>query len=357
VDAVQPILEEDPRDVPLEEKVDLLRAYNAIALGREGIASTNLLYRETVREKQFVSTEGTALREDLVTTGILGSIVSRRGSLTQDVRVSAGGSDGFQRVRGQEENFERRTKMALDLLDAKPAEGGTYDCILNPRLTGVFVHEAFGHFSEADIVESRPAIREKMALGAMLGTEDVTIVDDATMPGQLGFYRYDDEGVPVRRRPLMEKGVLTGRLHSRRTAAALGEPLTGHAVAEDYRYAPIVRMGNIHLEPGETSFDDLLARLGDGLYVVDVKGGQTSGESFSFGAQCAYEVKDGRLGGMVRDLNVLGNLYRTLGSVEAVGDRLSLSKAGSCGKGQANPRSCHGGPDILVRGLVVGGAS
>jgi predicted Zn-dependent protease len=355
VDDVRPDLVEDPRDVSLDEKVDLLRGYVEIPLAHEEIATTNLAYRETIRERHFVSTEGTAIREDLVTTACSGTVVARRGNLTQDVRMASGGSTGFQHVRGQEENLEARTKMALDLLDATPAKGGTYDCILNPYLAGVFAHEAFGHFSEADIVETHPSLGKKMALGAKLGSDVVTIIDDATRPGQLGFYRYDDEGVPVRRRPLMENGVLTGRLHSRRTAASFGEPLSGHNIAEDYRFAPIIRMGCIAIDPGENTFDDLLARLGDGLYIIDPKGGQTSGENFSFGAHCAYEVKNGKVGRMRRDLNILGNLYRTLQDIEAVGDEVDLSRCGGCGKGQLNIRSCLGGPDILIRNLVVGG--
>jgi len=234
-------------------------------------------------------------------------------------------------------------------------EGGTYDCILDPRLAGVFAHEAFGHFSEADIIETLPAMREMMKLGGRIGSEAVSIVDDPTRPGQLGFYRYDDEGVAARPTELMRDGVLTGRLHSRRTAASFGEPVSGHHIAEDYRFAPIIRMGCIYIEPSATPLDDLFAQLGDGLYIVNPKGGQTAGEIFSFGAQSAWEVKDGRRVALLRDLNISGNLYQTLRSIVAVGDDLTFSKTGGCGKGQLSPRSCDGGPHILVRNLLVGG--
>jgi len=180
-------------------------------------------------------------------------------------------------------------------------------------------------------------------------------MDDPTMPGQLGFYRYDDEGVAARPTKLMDKGVLSGRLHSRRTAAAFGEPLSGHCVAEDYRYSPIIRMGNIFIEPGAYALNDLLEKLGDGLYLLDSMGGETSGENFTFGAQYGYEVKGGRAGKMIRDINISGNLFHTLRNILAVGNDLVLSKVGGCGKGQLNIRSCNGGPHILVQGVVVGG--
>ena len=357
VDTFRPELVEDPRAIGIEEKIDLVRRMNDIPLGEDGIATTNTGYTEIIREKEFLSTEGTEVSEELVTVVLGGSIVAKDGDLTQDVRAGVGGSNGFQNVRGEEGHFAKRTKLALDLLSARPVEGGTYDCVLNPRMAGVFAHEAFGHFSEADIVESHPSMREKMQLGEKLGSEAVSIVDDPTRPDQLGFYRYDDEGVAARRTELMRNGVLTGRLHSRRTAAEFGEPISGHHIAEDYRFAPIIRMGCIYIEPSELALETLFEQLGDGLYILDVKGGQTAGETFSFGAQSAWEVKNGKRVALLRDLNISGHLYQTLKNIEAVGNDLSLSRTGGCGKGQLNPRSCNGGPHILVLNLLVGGVA
>jgi TldD protein len=194
-----------------------------------------------------------------------------------------------------------------------------------------------------------------MTLGAKLGNRTLNIIDDATRPGQLGFYKYDDEGVAVRPVQLIKNGVLSGRLHSRRTAAEFGEPLSGHCVAEDYRYAPIVRMGTIFIQPGDKSFGELLQSLGDGLYLLDAKGGQTSGENFTFGANYGYEVRQGKIGRMVRDINISGNLYQTLMDISSVGSDLRLSQIGGCGKGQSNIRSCNGGPHIIIDNLIVGG--
>ncbi len=227
--------------------------------------------------------------------------------------------------------------------------------ILNPDMAGVFTHEAFGHFSEVDLIEDNPSMREKMKIGAKLGNDILTIIDDPTMPGQLGFYKYDDEGVRARRTYLLKDGVLSGRLHSRRTSAEFGEPVTEHCVAEDYRYAPIVRMGNIFIEPKDMTFEELLEKLGNGLYILDAKGGQTSGENFTFGAQYGFEVKNGKIGKMIRDINISGNLYQTLKDIVGVGNDFELGEVGGCGKGQLNIRSCHGGPHILVKNVVIGG--
>lgn len=357
-DTFIPELKEDPRKVSILEKLELVRKYNDIPLGHEKIATTSISYQEVIREKYFLSAEGAEIREDLVTTRLVGEIIGKDGDLTQNVRVTAGGGNGFSTVRNQENYFEERTKIVLNLLKAKPVEGGVYNCILNPSLAGVFTHEAFGHYSEADLIENLPSMREKMKIGNKLGNDVLNIVDNATLPDQLGFYKYDDEGVKIRSTPLMKNGVLAGRMHSRRTAAEFGEPVSGHCVAQDYRFAPVIRMGTIFIQPGTPNFEELVAMLGDGLYILDAKGGATAGESFTFGAQYGYVVKDGKVKDMVRDINISGNLYETLKNITAVGNELVLSKVGGCGKGpimQTNIRSCSGGPHILVNNLVIGG--
>ncbi len=354
-DEVIPQLDEDPREVPAGDKLELLRRYNDIALGNEKVVTTTFNMTDTTRSKYFLNTEGTEIREDLVTCQARGGIVSKEGSLTQQVRVGFGGSDGFGRMRGREQDVEARVAIAVDLLKAKPVEAGSYRVILDQRLAGVFTHEAFGHFSEADLIEDSPTMREKMQIGAKLGNDVVNIIDDPTRPHQLGFYRYDDEGVRARPTQLMKDGVLVGRLHSRRTSAAFGEPLSGHCIAEDYRFAPIIRMGNIYIEPDDLTLEDLMAKLGDGLYLLNAMGGQTSGENFTFGAQYGFVVKGGKKAGMIRDINIAGNLYSTLEAISAVGSDLKLGEVGGCGKGQLNIRSCHGAPHVLVDSVVIGG--
>jgi len=354
-DSFSPVLKEDPRNITIDEKLDLLRKYNDIPLSYEKVITTNIFYNEVIREKFFLNTEGTEIKEDLITTSIGGLITAKEGSLIQNIRVSGGGSTGFSILRNRESEFENRTKILLELLKAEQAKGGIYNVLINQDLAGVFTHEAFGHFSEADLIEDFPSMREKMQIGAVLGIEILNITDDPTIPGQLGFYKYDDEGVLARPVKLMKNGILSGRLHSRRTAAAFKENITGHCVAEDYRYAPIIRMGNIFIEPGDKKLDEMLDSLGNGLYLLDAKGGQTSGENFTFGAQYGYIIKDGKKAKMIRDINISGNLYQTLKNISAVGNDLVFCETGGCGKGQLNIRSCHGGPHILIKELVVGG--
>ncbi len=354
-ESVKATLREDPRHIPLEEKLALVKHYSELLFAQPDIANVELEYYDVHRDKFFINSEGSEINEELVTTKLGGSIISQAGDLTQTVRMAFGGSDGFQKVRDREDEALQRAKIASDLLKAEPVKAGTYNMVLNPGIAGVFTHEAFGHFSEADIVRDLPAMRAKMQLGTKIGTDILNITDNATLANQLGYYKYDDEGVAVREVKLMTAGVLTGRLHDRFTAAEMGEPISGHAIAEDFRYAPIVRMGNIFIEPGAASLEELLAALGDGLYICDAMGGQTSGENFTFGANHGYIVKGGKLAGMIRDINIVGNLYHTLNSVKLIGSDFVLNESGGCGKGQTNIRSCLGGPSVLFENLTVGG--
>lgn len=350
-----PELREDPRKITMEEKLDLTRNYNTIPLRNQKVVSTNISYNEVSRNKYFINTEGSTICEDMVTTSIGGMITAKSGNSIQSVRCGLGGSNGFKDLRNGEDEFGKRTSLAIQLLDAKPVESGLYNVLLNPRLAGIFTHEAFGHFSEADLIEDLPTMREKMKIGNRLGCDLLSIRDDPTLPDQLGSYTYDDEGVLARPVQLLKNGVLTGRLHSRRTAASFSEPLTGHCVAEDSRYAPIIRMGTIFIEPGTESLEGLLEKLHDGYYFLDSRGGQTSGENFTFGAQYGYRVENGKVREMVRDINISGNLYETLHNIHGIGIDLQLSKIGGCGKGQMNLRSCFGAPHILVKNVVIGG--
>ncbi len=356
-DRAKPRIGKDPRGTPIEEKLGILKGYNDLALGRPDICATEMEYFEVCREKHYVSSEGSDINQELVTVGIRGEIMAKKGGEVRNVRVAIGGATGLKNLYGREEAFINKAKIARDLLVAKAVKGGKYNVVLNPSMAGVFTHEAFGHFSEADLIEDNPDFRKRMKLGTKLGSKEITIIADSTMPENLGFYKYDDEGVAVRPVTLMKNGVLVGRLHSRKTAASFKEPVTGHCVAEDHDYPPIIRMGNIYVKPGKWKFDEMLEEVCNGVYLCDGKGGQTNGENFTFGTQYGYLIKNGELGPMIRDTNLMGNLFTTLANIAAAGDDLTFTERGGCGKGvQTNLKSSYGGPHIMIKDAILGGA-
>jgi TldD protein len=229
--------------------------------------------------------------------------------------------------------------------------------VLDPRLAGVFVHEAFGHLSEADFVYENPEAREMMTLGRRFGSDLVNIGDDGAAAGLRGTLPYDDEGTPTQRTRLVDHGILVGRLHSRETAAAMGEQPTGNARAIDFRHPPIVRMTNTYIEGGTGTFEDLIRDIPLGVYAVDAIGGQTYLENFSFSAAHGYVIRDGKLAELVKDVVLAGNLFQSLQAIDGLAADFRFNQmGGGCGKGGQSPLPVtEGAPHVRFRELLVGG--
>jgi TldD protein len=223
-------------------------------------------------------------------------------------------------------------------------------------LTGLFVHEAFGHLSEADMAYESPDLMETMSLGRRFGPKNLQIFDGAKLPGHRGSYFYDDEGVPATDTQLIEDGVLVGRLHSRETAGKLGEQPTGNARCLNYHYPPIVRMTNTWIARGTTPVKDLFSDIKEGVYARNWLGGMTNGEMFTFTAGEAWMIRKGELAEPVRDVTLSGNAFKTLSDIEGIGDDFFWDESGGCGKGGQSglPVGC-GGPSLRIRNVVVGG--
>ncbi len=350
-------LEDDPREVPLDEKEALARSYNDIILKAKSVTTSRVLYDDTFLRRHFFNTEGSSIVEERVYCGTHFQALAKDGTNVQRSFDSIGGTRGYSTVLGLEGEVERIAKEASDLLKAEKVKGGRYTVILDPRLAGVFAHEAFGHLSEADFVYENEELKEIMKLGEVFGAPDLSIVDDGTVAGERGYYRYDDEGVPSQKTYLIREGILVGRLHSRETAAKMGEPLSGNARAISYRFPPIVRMSCTYIEPRDKSFDDMVSEVDSGLYVRDAMGGQTELELFTFSSVSAYLIESGKIGPMVRDVVLSGNLFETLKNIDAIGNDLALyGGLGGCGKGGQSPLPVSdGSPHIRIRNVVIGG--
>jgi TldD protein len=176
------------------------------------------------------------------------------------------------------------------------------------------------------------------------------------VPGLRGSYKYDDEGVPAQKTYLIKEGILSGRLHSRETAAKMKEKLSGNARSISYRYPPIVRMTNTYIEPGSVSFKDMLSGIQEGIYVKNWYGGTTSMEMFTFSAGEAYMIRNGRIAETLRPVVLTGNVFSTLLNIDAVGNDLDMNEGGGCGKGGQSPLPVsNGSPHIRIQHCLIGG--
>lgn len=346
----------DPRRVTLGEKQALMHHYNELLLKTPGVTSTVSVYGDKWLASAFLSTEGRYVSEERVYAGFRCTAVARDGNNVQTYSDTFGRAEGFETLRNREALVERIGKMAVELLKAEPAAAGRYTVIVDPLLAGVFVHEAFGHLSEADELVENERLQALLKPGRRIGVEGLTIVDDATLPGERGSYSFDDEGVPGQRTELVRDGVVAGRLHDRETAARMKEAPTGNARAMSYRHTPLVRMSNTFIVPRESNIEDMMDEVEEGLYVCGSRGGNTELESFTFAAQYAWRIKHGRRTGLVRNVTISGNVFETLLNIAAVGDDLvMLGGIGMCGKaGQLVPVGI-GAPHLLIRNVVIGG--
>ncbi len=355
-DEIRASLLTDYRHIPLVQKKELIAGYNDILLSYDKIVDTQATYADSFVTVIYANSEGAFVVEErpMVSMSLLAR--AREGDNVQRAADGLAVPAGYEQVLGHEEMARQVARRAVSLLSAETVVGGVYPVICDPKLAGVFVHEAFGHLSEADFLYANPEAQEMMVLGRKFGNDLLTIVDDGSLPELRGTHRYDDEGTPTRRTELLREGVLVGHLHSRETAAKMGEAVTGNARAETYRFAPIVRMTNTFIEPRQASFDELIADIKLGVYACDSIGGQTALENFSFSAGYGYMIRDGRVAELVKDVVLSGNVFTTLQNIDAIGNDLTFSQSGMCGKGQGPglPVST-GAPHIRIQGVVMGG--
>ncbi len=347
----------DPGDVPLADKQQLCERYNGMLLANKRVRTSSVGYRDSHTTWFFANSEGSFTEQEYIFCGVKVAAIAVDGSNIQRAYESTGDLRGYGNAQGMEEACERVVKRSVELLDARPVKAGTYTVIADPKLAGVFVHEAFGHLSEADHVYENPRLQEIMQLGRRFGPEILNIVDDGTLEGEAGYCAFDSEGVPGHRSPLVREGVLVGRLHSRETAACMGEEPTGNARAISYSYPPIVRMTNTLLMPGESSFEEMLEQTEGGIYAIGMLGGQTDMEMFTFSAEEAYRIRGGKLAEKLREVVLTGNVFQTLANIDAVaGDMKHHGGLGGCGKGGQSPlRVGDGAPHCRMREVVIGG--
>ena len=344
--------------VPLEHKTTLMECYHdQLIRGAPCIQSGQVEYRDTFTQVYYANSEGTYTYQERPTIDLQLSAVAGEDSRVQRAGKSLALAAGFEAVENRDDLVRDVIKLAGDLLNAEPVRGGRYPVVLDPALAGLFIHEAFGHLSEADFIVANPQAQERMALGQQLGPRELDVSDDGSLPGLRGSVAFDDEGVPTQKTYLIREGKLVGRLHSRETAAELGERPTGNARATSYRYPPLVRMTNTAIEPGNGgTLSDLIRDVELGLYACDWLGGEMAIDDFTFVAKYAHMIRHGELAEMVRDVTCTGNVFETLGNIDRIGSDFAWDvSSGDCGKGAEGLPVCDGGPHIRVQDVLVGG--
>lgn len=351
-----PLTGTDPRHVSLATKKELCDRYGEILKSVNQVTTTSVRYGDTVQRVVLATSEGTLIEQSWVDMEMRFAATARNGDTVQTGRETVGSRKAYEDLTNLDSQVFSAANRAVAALSLPAVKGNTYTVVIDPILTGLFVHEAFGHLSEADMAYENPDLLEVMSLGRRFGPKELQIFDGAAPPGHRGSFFYDDEGTPATTTQLIKDGVLVGRLHSRETAGKLDEAPTGNARCLNYHYAPIVRMTNTWIERGKTPVADLFSGITEGVYASNWLGGMTNGEMFTFSAGEAWMIRNGKIAEPVKDVTLSGNVFQTLADIEGIGDDFYWDESGGCGKGGQNglPVGC-GGPSLRIRDVVIGG--
>lgn len=372
----------DPFSIPLEQKLELLLRADALMRQEPQVKVTHGNLVALRKQQYFASTEGSEIEQEIVETG--GEIMSVAIANGEIQRRSYPHAFRDQRTAGWEfieqldflTHAPRVAAEAAALLTADPCPSTVTTLILGGSQLGLQIHESCGHPTELDRVFGTEAAYagtsfltpEKLGV-FRYGSEVVNLTADATTPGGLGTFGYDDEGVPAQRVPLVREGLFVGYLTSRETAVKLArlrgeDPLqvrSGGAMrASGWNRLPIIRMTNINIEPGTWKFEDLIADTDDGIYMETNRSWSIDNLrlNFQFGTEIAYEIKNGKFTRLLKNATYTGITPEFWGSCDAVCDAELWQVWGTpnCGKGQPGQvaHTGHGVSPARFRNVRVG---
>jgi TldD protein len=366
-------VKKDPFAVPLADKIALcLRAEEGMK--HDAVKVTQVSLRALHEQRVLATSDGAVVEQEVVEAGGgIDAIAVGDGVYQMRSYPSAhGGSSaqaGWEYVEelALEREAPRVGEQAAALLRAPACPSGITTVVIDAEQMELQVHESVGHPIELDRVYGSEAsyagtsFLKPSDLGSLrYGSTKMNITADSTTPRGLGTFGFDDEGVPARREPIVVEGVLRGFLTSRETAARMGTGAGGSMRADGWNRMPLIRMTNLHLEPGEGSLESLFADVDDGLYLETNKSWSIDDKrlNFQFGTQVAWEIKNGKRGRMFRDATYTGITPEFWGSLDAVGGPETWQMQGltNCGKGQPGQSAhvSHGASPARFRNVRVG---
>ncbi len=368
-------VQEDPFAVSIEDKLKLLLAANEEMRKVEGITNATSS-ADCFREHQwFANTEGSDIEQTIIEAGGGIEAVAVRGNEFQ--RRSYPNSfrgqyhtAGFEVVRSYDlvGNAQRIATEAVQLLDADECPSTTTTLVLDGPQLALQVHESIGHPIELDRVLGSEAAYAGMSFVTLekkgsfkYGSDIMHVTADATLPGGLGSFGFDDDGVQAQRVDIIKDGVFLDYLTNRETAHIVGNSRSnGTNRADGWNRIPIIRMTNINLEPGEGSFDDLIADTKDGVYMSTNRSWSIDDRrvNFQFGTEIAWEIVNGKLGRMLKNPNYTGITPRFWGSLDRIcgPEEWVIWGTPNCGKGQPSQTAhvAHGVAPSRFRNVQIG---
>ncbi len=357
--SVSLVVGQRPDEVEIDGKVALVRAANEAARNVDNklVRQVTVSYGDVIQQVMIASTEGTYVKDERIRSRLAVNVVAAEGDVIQTGFEAAGGTEGLELYQKEApwELGRRAARRALLMLNARRAPAGRMAVVLAGEAGGTMIHEACGHGLEADLVQKKLSVYAGKK-GEQVASELVTVIDDGTLPGKYGSYRFDDEGNPAQRTILIEKGVLCSYMYDRVTANRDGASPTGNGRRESFQNRPIPRMSNTYLAPGDTPPDEIIRETKAGLLVRKMGGGQvnTTNGDFVFEVAEGYLIEDGEVTIPVRGATLTGNGPEVLKQIDLVGRDLGFA-IGTCGKDGQGVSVSDAQPTIRIPELIVGG--
>ena len=341
----------DPVEMMGDEQIlDLLKRIRAKGLETEGVLDMLVNCSCSYERKLFIS-EHRDLDESHMWTNASVVALARRGEEIKDYYKPYSMLGGAELLSLVEKDVPEVTRCVLELLDSEPMIPGEYDCVCSPEVTGMIVHEAFGHGVEMDMFVKDRALAKRF-IGEYVASPLVTMHDGSAVD-ESATWSFDDEGTLTGDTVIIDKGVLRRGMCDALSAGRLGVAPTGNGRRESPERKAYTRMTNTYFEPGESTPEQMIASIDYGFLLENPSSGMEDPKNW--GIQCmvnvAREIRDGKLTGRTFSPIVLtGYVPDLLKSVSMMSGNMELSGCGFCGKGYKEwVKVSDGGPYMKAR--------
>lgn len=351
------------KEPSIDEMISLgLDCDKIIRSGKRIRKSSVYLHHDKIK-KYFVNSEESKISQSFadVTTTLSGT--SHESGLTQTVSTTEGGRGGMEIFMGKNDLrkiAESTTTKADSLLDAKTAKEEKTTVVMNPDFVALLTHEILGHPSEADRVLGKEMAWAGGAwwagkLGTSIGSSELNVVDDPTIPHTLGWFRYDDEGVSSSKKILVKDGILTNHMQSRETASIFNTEPNSSMRTSGYSYMPLVRMACTCILPGNWNAEEIIKDVKSGYLISGMKIPSIDMMRYNWNISCQYahKIENGEIKDLLRDVIVMGTSPDFFNSIDACGNDFTVRPITNCGKGDPMQimKMGNGGPHI--RGIAT----
>ncbi|MFW9922714.1 MAG: TldD/PmbA family protein [Candidatus Thorarchaeota archaeon] len=343
-------------DHSIEERISLAKEVDNFILNADSRIKGSMFHlREPFEYKIILNSDGSRVEiSDTRPDIFIQSVAAENGKIMSFKAVDGitGGWEIFERSPPLQ-MAQKAVDISLKLLDAPLAKGGGQIIVMDPPVVGFICHEAIGHTVECDFVLAGSVVQGK--IGKKVANEIVTMVDGGEQQTAGGWLPVDDVGVKTKPVKIIEKGELKSYLHSRATAQLFNVEPCGNERAFEYDNEPLIRMRNTYLEPGDFTREEIIEDVKFGYLLVQPGGGQAdSTAEFMFTVHEAYEIRNGEIGNLVKNITLTGNAFEVLESIDAIGKNWELNSGSDfCYKWQ--PAKVDGGGGTTRAKAIISG--